>query len=89
MSALRARLMKLEAAIMPPAGPERCRSCRLEHARRVTMAQMRMLIRVADGPALEPPVGTVRIGPYCLCACCVEDRGFAEWTHELARLARW
>jgi hypothetical protein len=72
---------------MPQAGPERCRRCGLEHVRKVTMDEMRMLIRVAGGPAPGPTAGTLRPGPFCLCACCPKNRGFAEWTLELARLA--
>lgn len=81
MAGLNGRLRRLEAAMLPVAAVT-CRTCGLEHARKVTIAEMRALIRVMGGTDVPgSPPGAVRPGPFCLCDCCTEYRSLAEWTH--------
>jgi hypothetical protein len=79
---LAGRLAKLERTAGPRRTVDRCATCGLEHARKVTLDEIRALVRViGETPVPEPPPGTVRPGPFCLCACCAEYRGLAELTH--------
>ena len=82
VGSLSRRVGRLEAAAGVGDAPSRCTTCGLEHAREVTIAEVRAIIRVMGGTRVsEPPPGTVRPGPFCLCDCCDELRGIAELTH--------
>ena len=79
------RVRRLEQALAGEPVARSCTSCGLEHARRVTVAELRALVRVIGGtPVPDPPAGTVRPGPFCRCGCCAEHRGLADLTHERA-----
>jgi hypothetical protein len=83
VGALQTRLAKLEAA--SPRASEVCARCGLEHARRVTIAEARMMVRVVGGTEMPLPApGTARPGPFCLCQCCAEFRALARVTHGLS-----
>ena len=82
MSNLSGRLMKLEATLTPPAGPETCRACGLRHVRPLTLALLRGALRVegGNGQLLAPHQ------LLCLCdPCCGEagDRWLARLSHGL------
>ena len=80
---IRRRLATLEAAVMViPA--KRCDRCGFEHARKVTIGEVRRMVRVMGGTRLPSPLpGTSWPGPFCLCACCSSYRGLAEVTYGL------
>jgi hypothetical protein len=83
MSRLNGRLDKVEAVLIPPTGPARCRSCGLRHVRPLTIAIIRGALRIVGGSdvAHGPPTP-----PLCLCApCCGEsgDRWLARLSHSL------
>ena len=81
-SRLLGRLEKLERLIEPHRPAARCPACGLEHARTVTIDEIRALVRViGETTVAEPLPGTVRPGPFCLCECCAEHRALAELTH--------
>jgi hypothetical protein len=82
MGSLNRRVERLETIASVGDAPSRCTTCGWEHARQVTLAELRSLLRVMGGTSMpELPSGTVRLGPFCLCGCCLDYRGLAELTH--------
>jgi hypothetical protein len=76
------RIGRLEEAARPSGTRPRCGVCGLEHAREVTIDEVRHLVRyIGEDEMPLPAPGTIRPGPFCLCACCVEYRGLSELTH--------
>ena len=79
-SRLVGRLEKLERLIEPRRPAARCPACGLEHARTVTINEIRSLI----GPlslTVSPDWPQLEVGPFCLCECCADSRALAELTH--------
>ena len=77
---LAGRLEKLERLIEPRRPAARCRTCGLEHARKVTLDEMRSLMGSIATP-VPPDWPRLTVGPFCLCECCAEYRSLAELTH--------
>ena len=80
MSRLGRRVVRLERLFPSAPAISRCRDCGLEHARKVTLEEIRSII----GPISHPVPADwprLKVGPFCLCACCWEYRGLAELTH--------
>ena len=74
------RLEKLERLVEPRRAAARCPACGLEHARQVTLEEIRSLIGPLSLP-VPPDWPRLKVGPFCLCECCAEYRALAELTH--------
>jgi hypothetical protein len=81
---LNRRVSQLEAAAAPPADPDQCQQCGLRHARRLTLAIIRGVLRIAGGSPGDAV--NVQPTPLCLCTCCTSDprdRWFVRRSHGL------
>ena len=80
MSRLAGRVTRLERQAGPRQEANYCPACGLEHARKVSMEEVRSLIGPLSVP-VSPDWPQLKVGPFCLCACCAEYRALAELTH--------
>jgi len=78
-AAIGKRLAHLEHRLGIGAGLCSCPRCGREHARKLSLAEVRSLFRVAGGVMTEPPPATGQPGPFCRCPCCRDFEKVSRW----------